>query len=194
MYPVRAVVAGGYPYDEDWEKWSYPIGNGYMGANVFGRVDAERVQLTEKTLYNSGLWNLGSLTNFAEILIHFDHGDITNYRRSLNLNEAIVHVSYGSDGVKYDREYFMSYPANVLVIRLSADQKGKVSFTLAPEIPYRKSREEANRRTGTVVASGDHLILSGTVPHFSLNFEAQCKVINEGGSTRCSNVRATLPL
>jgi alpha-L-fucosidase 2 len=177
-----AVVAGGYPYDEDWEKWSYPIGNGYMGANVFGRVDAERVQLTEKTLYNSGLWNLGSLTNFAEILIHFDHGDITNYRRSLNLNEAIVHVSYGSDGVKYDREYFMSYPANVLVIRLSADQKGKVSFTLAPEIPYRKSREEANRRTGTVVASGDHLILSGTVPHFSLNFEAQCKVINEGGT------------
>ena len=29
---------GGVPFDKDWEQWSYPIGNGYMGANLFGRV------------------------------------------------------------------------------------------------------------------------------------------------------------
>ena len=41
------------PVDNDWESESYPLGNGYMGANVFGRTDIERIQLTEKTLYNS---------------------------------------------------------------------------------------------------------------------------------------------
>jgi alpha-L-fucosidase 2 len=110
----KPVSGRGYPYDADWEMWSYPIGNGYMGANVFGRVDTERVQLTEKTLYNRGLWGLGSLTNFAEILLHFDQADVAHYKRSLNLNEAIAHVAYESDGVQFTREYFMNYPAHLI--------------------------------------------------------------------------------
>ena len=40
------------PYDDGWEKWSLPIGNGYFGANVFGRTETERIQITEKTLSN----------------------------------------------------------------------------------------------------------------------------------------------
>ena len=40
------VKAGGKPYDEDWERWSYPIGNGYAGANIFGRTDTERIQIS----------------------------------------------------------------------------------------------------------------------------------------------------
>lgn len=52
------VKSRGFPYDEDWEHWSLPIGNGYMGATVFGRTDTERIQLAEKTLatdlYNGG--------------------------------------------------------------------------------------------------------------------------------------------
>ena len=38
--------------NDDWERWSIPIGNGYFGANLFGRTETERVQLTEKTLAN----------------------------------------------------------------------------------------------------------------------------------------------
>ncbi|WP_322413145.1 glycoside hydrolase N-terminal domain-containing protein, partial [Clostridium perfringens] len=37
-----------------WEKWSLPIGNGYMGASIFGGVEYERVQLNEKTLWSGG--------------------------------------------------------------------------------------------------------------------------------------------
>jgi hypothetical protein len=44
------IQAGGYPYDKDWEYYSYPIGNGYIGANLFGRTDTERVQITDKTV------------------------------------------------------------------------------------------------------------------------------------------------
>ena len=35
----------------DWENWSLPIGNSYMGACIFGRTDTERLQITDKTLY-----------------------------------------------------------------------------------------------------------------------------------------------
>lgn len=40
-----------------------------MGANIFGRTDIERIQITEKTLYNEGLYGLGALTNFSEIYL-----------------------------------------------------------------------------------------------------------------------------
>ena len=62
----------GYPFDNDWEKESYPIGNGYMGLNIFGRTDVERIQLTEKTLHNEGLFGKGGLTSCAEIYLDFD--------------------------------------------------------------------------------------------------------------------------
>ncbi len=171
-----------FPYDEDWEYWSHPIGNGYMGANVFGRTDVERVQLTEKTLFNSGLYGLGGLTSFAEIELHFDHQDVQDYRRSLNLNEAIAHVAYQSDGVRYTREYFVSYPDQVMVIILTADTPGAVSFTLAPQIPYLKSLRQEDKKTGTVVAQGDTITLAGSLPLEGNNFEGQFKVLHQGGT------------
>jgi alpha-L-fucosidase 2 len=172
---------GTFPYDEDWEQWSYPIGNGYMGANVFGRTDDERIQLTEKTLFNSGLYGLGGLTSFAEIGLHFGHENIKEYRRSLNLNEAIAHVSYQSDGVRYTREHFVSYPDQVMVITLTADKPGALTFTLAPKIPYLTSLREGDQKTGTVVAKGDTIILAGSLPIEGNNFEAQFKVLHDGG-------------
>ena len=88
--------ARGYPYDADWEQESYPIGNGYMGANIFGRTDTERIQLTEKTLANEGLYGIGGLTSFAEIFLDINHPSPKNYKRSLNLNDAVLNVSYSS--------------------------------------------------------------------------------------------------
>ena len=69
--PYRGI--GGYPYDEDWEQKSYPIGNGYLGANLFGRTDSERIQITDKTLANEGLYNLSGMTSFAEVYLDLDH-------------------------------------------------------------------------------------------------------------------------
>ena len=174
----------GVPFDKDWEEWSYPIGNGYMGANLFGRVDTERIQITEKTLLNEGIYNRGGLTSFAEVFLDFNHQNISNYRRSLNLNEAIAYVSYEQDGVEHTREYFMSYPDNVLVIKISANKKGAVSFTLRPEIPY---LDQKGGRTATILATEDLITLSGTLPYFNLNYEAQIKVLHDGGVITVDN-------
>lgn len=183
---------GTFPYDEAWEYWSYPIGNGYMGANVFGYTDVERVQLTEKTLFNTGLYGLGGLTSFAEIKLHFGHEEVANYRRSLNLNEGIAYVSYEVDGINYSREYFVSYPDQVLVMRISADQPGSVSFTLAPEIPYLESLREQDERIGTVTAKDDQIILSGSLPNENNNYEAQFRVLNDGGKLSAEGSSITI--
>ncbi|MHA7944820.1 glycosyl hydrolase family 95 catalytic domain-containing protein [Formosa sp. 3Alg 14/1] len=174
--------ARGYPYDEDWELHSYPIGNGYMGANIFGRTDVERIQLTEKTLANEGLYGIGGLTSFAEINLEFNHENPINYSRSININEALAYVNYSHEGVTYTREYFMSYPDNVMAIKLSANKKGKISFTLKPEIPYLRDSIQKNTRTGVMKVENDLITLSGFIEHFSVNYEGQIKVINAGGA------------
>ncbi|WP_321373365.1 glycoside hydrolase N-terminal domain-containing protein [uncultured Draconibacterium sp.] len=173
--------ARGYPYDEDWELRSYPIGNGYMGASIFGRTDTERIQLTEKTLANEGLYGIGGLTSFAEINLEFNHHKPINYSRSININEAISYVNYVYDGVEYTREHFISYPDNVLVIKLSANKKGKLSFKLKPEIPYLKDSTQKNTRTGKIEVENDLITMTGFIEHFSVNYEGQIKVIPDGG-------------
>lgn len=175
-------------YDRDWERWSYPIGNGYTGASIFGRTDTERVQITDKTLHNKGIYGKGGLTSFAELFLDFNQDAVQNYRRSLNLNEAIAHVSYEKDGVAYQREYFASYPDNVIVIRLTADQKGALSFTVRPEIPYLAMKQ----RTGSLMAEGNLLTLKGTMPLFSCNFEGQIQVLNEGGAVIADSKAGTV--
>ena len=98
--------------NDDWERWSIPIGNGYFGANLFGRTETERIQLTEKTLANpyrivndSSLPTDG-LNNFSETYIDFGHTNsaVTDYSRELDLKTAISTVKYDYDGVTYSRE------------------------------------------------------------------------------------------
>lgn len=180
QFGVKALGRG-YPYDEDWERWSYPLGNGMLGANVFGRTDIERIQLTEKTILNGSAYGRGAVTNAGEIYLDIGHDDISNYRRALNLNDAIKTVTYQSGGVGYAREYFASYPDDVMIVRLTADQAGALSFTLRPEIPYLEAKHELDTKSGTVTAAGDTITLAGTIDYYQVNYEIQVKVLPEGG-------------
>ncbi len=183
------IKSRGYPYDADWEAHSYPIGNGYMGANVFGRTDLERIQITDKTLTNGAPYGTGGMTNFTEIFLEFDHYEVNNYRRSLNLNEAISRVSYEHKGVRYTREYFASYPNNVIALKLSASEKAKISCTVSAVVPYLRSDNAYNHSSSinklakyaTTRAHENSIIFSGSVPSFSLNYEGQIRIINDGG-------------
>ena len=71
-----------------WENWQLPLGNGYMGAAIFGRTDRERVQLSDKTLSSTDK----GLMNFAETYIYFNHEEsgVSNYYRDLNINDALA--------------------------------------------------------------------------------------------------------
>ncbi len=62
------------------------------------------------------------------INIGHDEGKVENYRRELDINSSIARVSYLYDGVTYTREYFASAVDQVIIIRMAADQPGKISF------------------------------------------------------------------
>ncbi|MDF7799578.1 glycoside hydrolase family 95 protein [Pontiellaceae bacterium B1224] len=169
--------------DFGWANDSIPMGNGYMGINVFGGTATDRIQITENSLYDWADKNAGfkrkGLNNFAEVYIDFDHNKTSNYERDLNLNEAVSHVKYEQGGVEYTREYFTSYPDKVMVIRLSASKPGKLSFTLRPTIPFL-----GEGKSGSVSAKGDTITLAGVMTYFDIQFEGQFKVIPKGGEMK----------
>lgn len=175
-------VAGGVPYDKDWENWALPIGNGSMGACIFGRTDTERIQISEKSMCNRSFYNTGGITNFAEVYLDFGHAYSRGYRRSLLLDDAMVTVAYEHDGVRYSREYFASYPAQIVAVKVRSDKPGMLSFAVRPKLPYLKPyNAQNNGRTGEISVNGDLLVLRGETQYYNLAYEGQIKVINYGG-------------
>ena len=181
--------------DNGWEKWSLPIGNSYFGVNVFGRTATERLQITENSLANPAVWNFrprcnAGLNNFCELYIDFGHdfSKATDYRRSLSLNTAVARTEYTYGGVHYVREYFTSYPDRVLAVRLTADKKGALSFTVRPEVPficdYLLREGDGMGQKGEVCADGDTVTLSGEMEYYAIKFEGQVAVIPTGGTLR----------
>ena len=166
--------------DFGWVNDSIPLGNGYMGINVFGGTASDRIQITENSLYDwgadRGLKRRG-LNNFGEVYLDFNHGDTSNYVRELDLNEGLASVAYEANGVAYAREYFTSYPDKVMAIQLSASKAGALSFALRPTIPFLGAG-----KSGSVSAKGDTITLSGEMTHYKIQFEGQFKVIPKGGT------------
>ncbi len=169
---------------EGWERYSLPLGNGYLGANVFGIVARERIQITENSLENPG--HLGGLNNFAELYIQFDHADVSGYERGLSLDEGVASCRYTCRGVEYTREYFASYPDKVLVVKLTASHAGALSFVLCPEIPFVKDYAiepgDGGGKSGTVTAHDDTIVLTGKAHYYSILFEGRMKVLTESGT------------
>ena len=62
---------------------------------------------------------------------------VENYRRELNLDTAVARVTYTSGGVKFKREIFSSPVDQVIVVRLTADQPGQISFTAGMNTPQK---------------------------------------------------------
>lgn len=190
------------PIDLDWENSSLPIGNGYMGASIFGRIDTERIQITDKTLHIKGLWGVETQTAFADLYLDFFHTTYSRYERSLTLNDGICRVSYEHDGVTYEREYFASYPDNVLAVKLTADRPGKLTFNVRAQIPYlvpfgalqrtdsvtigylsgpTQTRFSNNGRSGKVHVEGNGITLRGETEYLRMIYEGGIKVIPYGG-------------
>ncbi len=204
--PEASMMAG---QDIGWQNWSLPIGNGYFGANVFGRTESERVQITEKTLSNpwqivktqNGVtsWpQVAGLNNFSETYIDFNHPtkSVKNYKRALDVNTAIASTVYDYNGATYSREYFVSYPDKALVIRLDAEN-GPLSFTLRPTIPFEQSyMDHAGDRiskTGTVTSSVEGGVgcieLSGTLGFYGVDFVGYYRVYTTGGTVTADTVQ-----
>lgn len=142
----------------------------------------------------------GAYQSFCEMNLDFGHpyDQVRDYSRTLDLNTAVSSVSYTYDGVGYQRDLFASYPDNVIVYKVAATEKGKVNFTLQPEIPqmglfegrYNGTADNGKDhygKTGTVVANGDTITLSGALNHNGMKFAGEFKVVTTGGTMEAKN-------
>ncbi len=177
-----------------WEKYSLPLGNGFFGANVFGRLSTERVQISDPTLANPYYVPktqprrrscASGVNNMAELLFDFGHEGAADYEMTLSLDDAVHTVRYNYDGVTYTRECFTSHPDRVFVMRIRASEKGKISFLVRNVIPficeYNMDEGDGMGKSGKVVASGNTLIASGKIEYYGILFENRLRVIPDGG-------------
>ncbi|MEO8736418.1 MAG: glycoside hydrolase family 95 protein [Edaphobacter sp.] len=145
-----------------------PIGNGRLGAKVFGWPAEEVIPLNDTTFWSgSGPEHFedpkhrealaatraalaipdyvkadqlvrgmeGPNTQFYEPLadLHLNfpgHKAFTNYSNTLDLDTAVVTTRYTVVGTTFTRQMFVSYPAQVIVLRLTTDKKGTLTFTV----------------------------------------------------------------
>ncbi|HEX3994517.1 MAG TPA: glycoside hydrolase family 95 protein [Acetobacteraceae bacterium] len=180
---------------------SLPIGNGRLGATVFGGVDRELIHLNEDTLWSGPSdeqWNNPhAYDHLAEVrrLLMDDRdyaaadrvtrlmqgpynqsylplcdlnisfpptGNFSQYRRELDLDTGILTVSYTADGARYIREIFCSFPAQLVVLRLTCDQPRRLSCTASLS---------SLLRTNFAGSEGDDFVLRGKAPrHVDPNY------------------------
>ena len=85
---------------------------------------------------------------FCDLRLHFDKlGDARNYKRSLSLDDATAIVSYRVGETHFRRETFISYPNQVMVVRLTADHERQQSFSItmdSAQLGHRVAAEGAN--------------------------------------------------
>ncbi len=98
-----------------------------------------------------------------------------NYHRELDLNDAMVRISYTDQGTKFTREVFASYPDRAIVVRLAADKKGKLSF---------EAKLDRDRGAATKSIGSDTLVMRGRAGANGLIFESRVRIVNVGGSVK----------
>ncbi|EFF41086.1 glycoside hydrolase family 95 protein [Mycoplasmopsis alligatoris] len=239
-------------YREGWEKRSLPIGNGALGATIFGHIKKERVQLNEKSFWTGGPSKSrpnylgGNIINngkngetIKEINRLFKNGDIeaasklakskllgpynkdasngsggfrsygsiyldfsndkshthtqTEYKRSLDLNNATITVTYKIGQTTYIRTNFVSYPDNVIVTNIKTIGPDKLNFNvnLEPDNSHGSgdfpTQPITYQRTWTSIAEKNSIIIKGTLSDNDLKFYSKTKVISKDGNTENIN-------
>ena len=213
-------------YDAPARQWTdaLPLGNGRLGAMVFGTPAQERIQINEETIWGGGphnnvnyaakdgldqirqaLWE-GRRSDAQALCDQYissksAHGmpyqtagslmldfngitDFTDYYRELDIDRAVAMTRFKANGVEYTRECFVSFPDQVIVMRLTASAKGALTFNASYNLPYREDRiiSRSAQVTGkqavmTVSCKGDdHEGIEGKI-----RFTDKTLIVPEGG-------------
>ena len=109
----------------------------------------------------------------------YPEGKVTDYRRSLSLDEAVSSVSFNSGGVNYKREYFATNPDNVLVLRLTTDKQKSITMNMGLDL----------MRQADLSVENNQLVFTGKVD-FPLHgpggvcFEGRIAVLADNGEVK----------
>ena len=228
--PAQALTLWYRQPAAEWVE-ALPIGNGALGAMVYGGVNREWLQLNEESLWTGrpivrdreGAFDaLGEARRLlfagkyaeAEALIEerfmgrrIERGShtyqtlgdlelcfpertaVSEYRRELDLDRAVAAVRYSDGEAVHTREAFASAPDHVLVLRLSCDHPGGVTFdaslTRCPSAAVTPVGDNGVLITGQAHAieelqdEGDGSAREGVC------YASGIRVVAHGGSVRC---------
>jgi alpha-L-fucosidase 2 len=204
---------------------SSPLGNGRLGAMMFGGINDERMVLNESSVWSgsqqdadrpdaykalpeirrlllagkndeaealvnanftckgpgSGGAQYGCYQVLGNLHLNFISADtnapVTNYRRELDLNNAIARLQYQQGNTVFTREMFASAPDQVIILRLTANHSKSISFEA------RLDRPERFKTTGF----GDNgLLMTGTLDSGTSNpgvhYSARISALHHGGA------------
>ena len=217
-------------YSAPARQWveALPVGNGRMGAMVYGGPDHDRIQFNDDTVWSGRphdyarpgaaahlapirrLLQQGRQAEaealamrefmsvplrqkayqaFGTIVIRMPEASVpavSDYRRSLDLETAVATTRFVRGGITHTREVFASWPAQVLVVHLSASRPGQVSFTTTLD----------SEHTNVEVAAHEHdLVLRGRVgvdDADAIRFEARLAVLAAGGTRETTDGHVTV--
>ncbi len=207
-----------------WEE-ALPIGNGRLGAMIFGGVANERLQINEDTIWTgekrdrnnpSGaqtvievrkLLREGKINEaealadkniiskprrlppyqpFGDVKLRFFNAEkFTDYKRELDLDSGVARVSYKIGATKFTREIFSSEPDQVIVMRLTSDKPGQISFaaSMAREQDVALNLVAQNR----IVLEGQAIARDKNHPDenkVGVKFQGVLQALPEGGKLR----------
>lgn len=208
-------------YDKPAAEWTeaIPVGNGRLGAMVFGRTANERIQFNEDTFWGGAPYNPvnpqadESLPRARQLvfegkaeqaqklidekmmavpsyqaayqpagelyLVFPGHGRASNYKRKLYLNTAVATIEYEVVDVHFRRQIFSTPVDGVVVIHLTADKPGALSFTAYLDaVQSRKDKTVEDGDLSLQVYGREH---NGKA---ALRCHSRLKVINENGHVR----------
>ncbi len=213
-------------------KWAeaLPVGNGRLGAMVFGATETERIQLNEQTIWTGGPYDptlpggpktlpeirklvfagkfFEAETLFARnvmgkpdqmkyqplgnLSLEFPgHARVTDYRRRLDLDTAVAGLSYRVADVAFQREVFASPEDQVIVIRLTADKPGTITFN-AKLAGVANIKPPGDETFSTEVLTEGQLVLRGRSASSCgiqgrVQYVGRVRVINDGGKLMTTN-------
>lgn len=221
-------------YDKPAAQWTeaLPVGNGRLGAMVFGGTDRERIQLNEENVWTGHpnnnarpsareymprvrqlvfegkyreaqdmvgrqlISNTNQCMSYQPVgylnLTFPGHERFTDYRRELNISDAVATTRYTVDGVTYKREVFASFAHDVTVVRLTASKKGALTFTANLTSPLKTQTAAEDGALVMRGASGGKDNLPGGKLKFTtvLRAEADGEVTCTDGEMRVSGATA----
>ena len=177
--------------DQGWEKEALPIGNGRIGAMVFGGLAREHLEFNDITLWSGDARQTGTYQPFGDVIVDLPghDADARDYRRTLDLAHAIHAVTYTHGGVRFQREVLASHPAQVIVLRLTADKPGQYTGSIALTDRHGAHRSGAGK---SLYAAGT--LAGWTLPNEApttntLDYASQVRVVNEGGKVAVESGR-----
>jgi len=160
---------------DNWENSWYPLGNGRLGCMVDGGARKLRIQFNVDSFWtgdknltsdigddraDANYNTMGAYQNFGELeleLPKLPDGEITEYRRELNLSTATYADRFKVGGVAIRRRIFVSAPADAVFIETRmdpGDKPGAIEQSISINGAHGEPKETSSQNGKPVQLSG----------------------------------------